>query len=64
MNEEFILWHCNGGWFTKGSTIDSRVERAMLVDHATALDMVKLHDGKLLPVNRTVYLEAMKGKIK
>jgi hypothetical protein len=59
MAEEFILYHRNGGWYTKTSQLHSdwkKAERFALMD---ALDMCKLHDGKMLPVDYHLYSRSM-----
>ena len=57
---EYILWGRNGGWMTRGAIYHSDPREAWAVDEATARDMCRLHDGRLLPVPKALYLESLK----
>jgi len=58
--DEYILWHRNGGWMTRSATYHSDVSAAWVVPRDEALRMCKLHDGKLLPVEKALYQEVFK----
>ena len=60
MPNEYILFHRNGGWYTKTSQLHSDYRVAQVFDREDALDMCKLHEGKLLPVERAFYAETVK----
>jgi hypothetical protein len=57
----YILFHKNGGWFTKSAVLHSDPKQAMQCTADEARDYVKLHEGRLVPVDREFYFEAIKG---
>ena len=57
---EFILFHRNGGWFTKSSQLHSDFRQAQVLPLDEAIDMCKLHDGKLMPIEKSMYEDIMK----
>lgn len=57
----YILFHKNGGWFTKMANLHSDYRKAAEYDEAEALDLVRLHDGKLIPCSKSLYEAAIRG---
>lgn len=55
----YILFHRNGGWFTASSQLHSDYKQAKTFDRDEAIDMCRLHSGKLMPVERDLYVEAV-----
>lgn len=61
MIEGYILLSLRGGWFTKSATYHSDFRQAKVFDREDAMDMCKLHSGRLLPVQLELVTELMKG---
>lgn len=61
MEPNYILYHVNRGWFTKTSQLHSDWRLAQRFPLDEALDMCRLHEGRLIPVREDLYAEVMKG---
>lgn len=59
--DEYILYSLRGGWFTSSSQLHSDWRKAQVLLYEDALDLAKLHSGKLLPVQRSVVEQIMRG---
>jgi hypothetical protein len=58
---EYILYSKKGGWFTKTSQLHSDWRKAQVFTDDEAVDMGRLHNGMLLPVDKAHYEHIMKG---
>lgn len=58
---KFILYSKRGGWFTSAAGLHSDWRKAAEYEYDDAIDMVRLHSGVLIPVEKSLYIEAMKG---
>ncbi len=62
MNDDYILWSAQkGGWLTKAAFTHSDYRQAQVFDLEDAKGMVRLHEGRLIPVNKSIYIDAIKG---
>jgi hypothetical protein len=61
---QYILFNIHGGWQTNGGARHSDYRQAAIFDEAEALDMCKLHTGRLVPVDRALYERAIGGPSK
>jgi hypothetical protein len=60
--DQYILWSVQrGGWLTKSALTHSDYREAQTFDRETALDRVKLWQGRLIIVNRADYIESIQG---
>lgn len=57
----YILFHKNGGWLTKSAVLHSDYRQAMECTADEARDFVRLHEGRLIPVDKEFYIDAIKG---
>lgn len=58
--DDYILWSVkNGGWLSKGAFTHSDYREATVFTLDDALSLAKLHEGRLLPVNKMIYAQVL-----
>lgn len=59
---DYILWSAQkGGWLTKAAFTHSDYRQAQVFTLEDAIGIVRLHEGRLIPVNLQIYTDAIKG---
>lgn len=59
--DQYILWSVQkGGWLSKSAFTHSDYRQGTTYSRSEALDMIKLHSGRLVPVDRALYIEAIR----
>lgn len=59
--DEYILYSTKGGWFTSSSQLHSDWRKAQVFNYEAAMDMARLHSGRLLPVGKSMLEEILRG---
>ncbi len=60
--DQYILWSREkGGWFSKSAFTHSDYRQAQVFTEDNAIEMCKLHSGRLIPVDRAFYLRSIEG---